>query len=210
MNYTQSSKRLSLLSATLGKLLSAVPARQFVAVLGCVLAASLLTACSSVKTQVNKGAVKARTFSFMNTGARQLPAYAQTEKQLHAMVQQALVKNLAGKGLTYVPSGGEVTVAYLIVAGNNATTTSLNDYFGYTPDSEALVQEIHAAQTGDEKRGYFEAGTLVIDLVDPATSKLLQRRSIRGEVFRNASAETRTARIQAAVDQALKDLPVAH
>ncbi len=176
--------------------------------LGCILVAAMLAGCSSVKTQVDKGPVKARTFSFLNTGDRQLPDYAEERKQAHAMVQQALINNLAAKGVSYAPSAGEITVAYLIVVGNNSSTTSLNNYFGYTPDSEAFLNKVHSEQTGADARGYFEAGTLVIDFVDPATSKLLQRRSIQAQVLRNLPSETRTARIQAIVDQALKDLPV--
>jgi len=171
--------------------------------------AALLAACSSVKTQIDKGAVKGRTFSFLNTGSRQLPSYAEERQQAHQMVQQAIIKNLAAKGLAYAPSGGDITVAYLIIVGNNGTTTSLNDYFGYTPDSEAFLDKVHAEQTGNDKaRGYFEAGTLVIDLIDPATSKVLQRRSIQAKVLRNLPMETRTARVQAIVDQALKDVLV--
>jgi len=179
------------------------------ALVGCLFLAGLVAGCSSVKTQVDKSAVKARTFSFLNTGSKQLPSYAEERKQAHEMVQQALIKNLAAKGVSYTPSGGDVTVAYLIVVGNNSTTTSLNSYFGYTPDSEAFVNKVHSEQTGnDNARGYFEAGTLVIDLVDPTTSKLLQRRSIQAQVLRNLPTETRQARVQAIVDQALKDLPI--
>ncbi len=62
------------------------------------------------------------------------------------MVQEAITKFLAAKGITYAPSGGDVTVAYLIVVGNNSATPSLNSYFGYTDDSEALVEKVHAEQ----------------------------------------------------------------
>jgi hypothetical protein len=91
----------------------------------CLVAASLATAiagCSSVKTQVDSGAVKARTFSFLDRGSRQTPDYAEANKQAHAMVQQAIIHNLAGKGVTYTPTAGDVTVAYLIIVGNNVAT----------------------------------------------------------------------------------------
>jgi hypothetical protein len=169
-----------------------------------------LTACSSVSMRVDKGRVTASTFSFLNTG-RETPSYAEDRKEAHAMVQQALIKNLAAKGVSYVQTGGDVTVAYLIVVGNNAATTSLNSYFGYTEDSEAFVNKVHAEQTEkNPNRGYFEAGTLVIDFLDPKTSKLLQRRSIQAQVLRNLPAETRTARVQEIVDQALKDVTISH
>jgi hypothetical protein len=166
-----------------------------------------MAGCSSVKTHVDKGRVTAHTFSFLNTGSTSFPSYAEARKEAHELIQQALTRNLATRGITYVPSGGDITVAYLVVVGNNATTTSLNSYFGYTDESAALVEKVHAEQTSKNKdRAYFEAGTLVIDILDPRTSKLLQRRSINAQVLRNLPLEKRTERVQAIVDQALKDV----
>lgn len=174
-----------------------------------LLVALLLAACSSVKTHVDKEPVKARTFSFLDTGTRQAPGYAEDRAQAHAMVQSAIRTNLAARGVSYAPSGGDVTVAYLIVVGNNSTTTSLNQYFGYTDDASAFVEKAHSEETGSEAhRGYYEAGTLVIDFLHPSDSKLLQRRTIQAQVLRNLPAETRAARVQSIVDQALHDVPI--
>jgi hypothetical protein len=138
-----------------------------------------------------------------------MPGYAEERKEAHAMVQQALVQNLAKRGVSHVPSGGDISVAYLIVVGNNGATTSLNSYFGYSDDSEAILEKVHAEQTDkNSSRGYLESGTLVVDLVDPKSSKLLQRRSIRAQVLRNLTTQDRTTRLQAIVDQALQDLPL--
>ena len=174
------------------------------------LAAGLIFAgCSSVKTHVDRGAVTAKTFSFLNTGPQSTPSYAEDRQQAHVMIQQAIIKNMAARGVTQVASGGDITVAYLVIVGNNATTTSLNRYFGYGSDADALVEKVHQEQTEtDPNRNYFEAGTLVIDLVDPKTSKLLQRRSIQAQVLRNLPMETRAARVQSLVDQALADVRI--
>ncbi len=174
----------------------------------CLLLAGLVAGCSSVKPQVDEGAIKARSFSFFDPGPRQLPAYAEERKEAHLMVQQAIMKTMAAKGVSYVPKGGDVTVAYLIIVGNNGSTTSLNGYFGYSEDSDALLKKVHAEQTGSDSRGYFEAGTLVIDLVNPASSKLLQRRSAQAQLVRNLPLETRSARVQSLVEQMLKDVPI--
>jgi hypothetical protein len=176
------------------------------------LVASLaLAGCSSVKTDVNTGPITARTFSFINTGSRELPAAADKRTQIHALVQAAITKSLAAKAINHVPSGGDVTVAYLIIAGNNVTTTSLNDYFGYGTDANELVDKVHKEQAmkGGE-RNYFEAGTLVIDLINPQTSKLLKRGTVQAQILRNLPADARQARLQSLVDQALSDLRVAH
>ncbi len=179
-----------------------------IAAMGALFGLALVTACSSAKTHVDKGRITARSFSFLAT-SRPMPDYAEANRQAHAMVQQAIALNLAVKGLGYMPAGGEVTVAYLIVAGNNTTTTSLNQYFGYTDDASDLVDSIHKEQTSSQQnRGYFEAGTLVIDFLDPQTSKLLQRRSIHAQILRNLPAETRATRIQSLVDQALVNVPI--
>jgi hypothetical protein len=175
-----------------------------------VAAAFALAGCSSVKTHVDTGPIHARTFSFINTGSREVPDYAEKRKQVHAAVQEAITKNLAAKGMTCVKEGGDVTVAYLIIAGNNATTTSLNEYFGYSPDATALTDKVHKSQAvkGDD-RSYFEAGSLVIDFLEPGTSKLLKRASIQAPILRALPMEERTARLQKLVDEELSDLRIA-
>ncbi len=172
--------------------------------------AFLLPTCSAVDTRVDKGRITAHTFSFLNTGNQQTPSYLEARKEAHAMIQKAITDNLAARGISSVPSGGDITVAYLVVVGNNAQTTSLNRYFGYTADADALVEKVHKAQTQKNKdRNYFESGTLVVDILDAKTSKVLQRRSINAPILRDLPAEKRAARVQAIVDQALKDLPFA-
>ncbi len=189
-------------------LLSSSSTRNLLVVLVGALA---LTGCSSVKTKVDHAPVSARTFSFLDTGPRPMPEYSETRKEAHALIQQALINNLAGKGVTCTPTGGDITLAYLVIVGNNAETTSLNRYFGYSNDADALVDKVHKQQTQKStERNYFEAGTLVIDVLDPKSSKLLQRRSIQAQVLRNLSLEKRQARVQTIVDQALADLQISH
>src|SRR3954471_20089100 len=181
--------------------ITARPVSLLIAVLALALAG-----CSSVKSHVDEGAITARTFSFLNTGPKAPPIYADKTPQAHAAVQNAIINSLAAKGVTHIASGGDVTVGYLIIVGNNASTTSLNDYFGYGSDANALLEKTHSQQTGSDKRGYFETGTLVIDFIDPATSKLLQRRSIQAEVMRNLAMEQRAARLQVLVNQELSNV----
>jgi hypothetical protein len=165
--------------------------------------------CSSVSTKIDRAPVSARTFSFLNTGSKPLPTYAEPRQEVHAAIQQALIKNLATKGVAWATNGGDVTVAYLVIVGNNVETTSLNSYFGYNSDAEALVDKVHKEQAvGGTARNYFEAGTLVIDFLDPRTSKILQRRTIQAQVLRNPTVEDRATRIQAIVDQALGDVVI--
>jgi hypothetical protein len=168
-----------------------------------------LTACSTVKTNVDNGPITARTFSFLNTGPKPAPNFADKTPQAHEAIQNAILHSLAAKGVKYVATGGDITVAYLIIVGDNASTTSINDYFGYTEDANAILEKTHKAQTvTSDQRGYFETGTLVIDFVNPANSTVLQRRTIQAEILRNLALEQRAARVQGLVNQELSNLAI--
>lgn len=170
-----------------------------------------LAGCSSVSTKVDTGPIHARTFAFMGTGPRPVPVYADKRDEVHAAIHEAITKNLTAKGLQKVTSDPDLVVAYLVIAGNNATTTSLDDYFGYSSDTAALVDQVHKEQAvrGND-RGYFEAGTLVIDILDAKTSKLRKRATVQAQILRNLPLEAREARLQGLVDQALSGLQISN
>ncbi len=181
------------------------------ALLNCLLVAGvvLLAGCSSTPTHVNEGAITAGTFSFV-TGRPMPPDYAEKRAQIHRLIQSAITTNLTVKGLSRTPAGGDVFVAYLVILGNNVETTDVNDYFGYGRDSDALLDKAHTKGTIDSKNpNYFEAGTLLIDIIDAKTYKLLYRNYVVRPILRNAPDDVRAERIQQAVDQALAGLRIA-
>ena len=172
-----------------------------------LLAALASAGCSSVKTKVESGPIAARSFSFITTAPKTAPAYVDNRTQIHSMIQEAIKKTFADKGVTYVPNGGDVRVAYLVIAGNNATTVSLNEYFGYSPDATRLLDKVHKDQAiKGANQGYFEAGTLVIDILNASQTQLLKRSSVQSQLLRNLPPDARQARIQSIVNQALSDL----
>jgi hypothetical protein len=161
-----------------------------------------LAGCSSAPTKVDRGPIAARSFSFVNPAA---PPAARW-KPLHAMIQEAITANLARRGVPKAEAGGEVTVGYLVVAGNNASLASITDYFANSEDPDRLADKAHAAYTNNKNPNYFEAGTLVIDLIDSKSFKLLKRGFATRPVLRDPSADARAAHIQDAVDEILRDL----
>ena len=165
--------------------------------------AVLLVAGCKTSTHVDKGPIKAATFSFLHPGPLPEAAFTEKRQQVHAIVHQAIANNLAAKGVTAVAQGGEVTVAYLIIVGNNVSTSAINDYFGYTADAMALVDKAQKAYTEGAQRNYFEAGTLLIDIVDARTQKVLARNYVTKPVLQNPTVEARQAHIQEAVNEAL-------
>jgi hypothetical protein len=174
-----------------------------------IILALALAGCSSTPTKVDKGPIHARTFSFVNRGGRPVPDYSEKREAIHTIVQDCITRNLAGRGVSKVASSGDVTVGYLLIAGNNASTRSVDDYFGYAENADALVDKAHTAYTSSKNPNYFEAGTLVIDIIDSHNYKLLKRGYATRQILRNPPGEAMAARIQGVVDEILADLRIA-
>src|SRR5262245_50676532 len=175
-----------------------------------LLAAGALTlaGCSSTPTKVDSGPIHARTFSFVDRGGKPLPAYSDNRQAVHKIIQQAITVNLASQGVAKIEKGGDVTVGYLIIVGNNATTQSISDYFGYGEDASALEDKAHSAYNASKNPNYFEAGTLVIDIIDSKTFKLLKRGYATRPLLRNLPDDAKAARIQEVVDEIFRDLRI--
>jgi hypothetical protein len=165
-----------------------------------------LSGCSSTPTRVDTGLIHARTFSFVDRGNRPAPGFADNRQAVHQMIQAAIAKNLAARGVTRVAAGGDVTVGYLIILGNHVSTEAINDYFGFNEGSDALQDKAHEAYTTSKNPNDFEAGTLLIDIVDGRSYRLLKRGYATRFLDPNATAEVRAERIQSVVDEILKDL----
>lgn len=177
--------------------------------LGLAAAVLLLAGCSSTPTKVDTGAIHARTFNFVNSRQQPEPGFADDREAVHQKIQAAITKSLAARGVTQVASGGDVTVGYLVILGNNATTESINTYFGYGRDASELHEKAHEAYTGNDNPNYFEAGTLLIDVIDSKSYKLLARNYATRPVIRNIDPEAQTERIQEVVDEILKKMKFA-
>lgn len=172
------------------------------------LAGLLLAGCSSTPTKVSSGTIRARSFSFVAGGSKAAPAFADNREAMHAAIQQAISKNLTARNLTAKPTGGDLTVAYLVIVGDNATTESIGTYFGYGRDVEALHDKAHDAYTESKNPDAFKAGTLLIDLIDAKSFKLLSRSYVVRPILRDGTAEVRAQRLQSAVNEALKDVTI--
>ena len=168
----------------------------------------VLAGCSSTPTKVDTGPIHARTFNFVDRGNRPVPGFADDREAVHQMIQASITKDLAAHGITLLPTGGDVTVGYLVIIGNHVSTEAINTYFGYSQDAEALGDKAHTAYTQSKNPNDFEAGTLLIDITDGKNYKLLKRGYATRFLDPNATTEARAERIQAVVDEILKNLKV--
>lgn len=173
-------------------------------------AALIISGCSSTPTSVSSGSITATTFSFVAKNSADTSNIAEKRDRIHSMIQDSITRNLAGKGVSRRPAGGDVTVAYLVVVGNNVSTESINTYFGYGRDSSELQEKAHDAYVDNKNPNSFEAGTLLIDIIDSKTFKLLKRSYVARPLLRDVSPNVRAGRIQEAVDATLKDVRIGH
>jgi len=174
-----------------------------------ILTGLLIAGCSTPPKRVDTGTIKARTFSFIDGGASPASAGADGREQVHRVIQDAITQNLAGKGLSKVASGGDVIAAYLVILGNNANTESISTYFGHGRDDWELHEKAQKAYNNSKNPNHFEAGTLLIDIIDSKTFEVLRRAYVVRPLLHNPSAEARAAHIQEAVGEVLKDLRIA-
>jgi hypothetical protein len=166
----------------------------------------LLLAGCSTPTQVDTGRIQASTFNFIRPTARQVGAnFSERDQQVHTFIQESITANMADRHVNRVAQGGDITVAYLIIVGNNANTTAINDYFSYTEDGIELAEQAQKAYNKHPNQNYFEAGTLLVDLIDNRTQKVVMRNYVVRPLSPNASPEERRNRIQQAVNEVLYD-----
>jgi hypothetical protein len=170
----------------------------------------LLTSCASTPTKVNTGPIKAHTFNFVRMVKKSDSTVADNRPEVHEMIQNAIEKNLATKGLTMVAEDGDVAVLYLIIISDGTMTETINDYFGYG-DSYDLQDKAHEAfAIGKKNRTPYDAGTLVIDIIDVKSRLVLRRNYAWRPIMRDLPVEERQERIQGAVDEALKGLRISN
>ena len=165
-------------------------------------------ASAKAPAKVNKGTIHARTFNFVTPSSKPVPGFVANIEAVHVMIQKAITKNLAARGVTRVSAGGDITVPYLVITGDNVSTTAIGSYFGYSDDLGDLHDRAQKAYTRSKNPNHFEAGTLLIDIVDGRNFKLMKRGYASRPLLRDVSAATKAARIQEVVDEILRDVRI--
>ena len=126
------------------------------------------------------------------------------EKQVHEMIQKSIAGQFTGHGLSYGSGGADLTVAYLVIYQEPGMTATYQDYFGYGRSSEEIADLAHTRGALENKRpDFFRQAGIVVDVIDSRTHKLVYRGFSKNDVVKGASAGTRSARINAAVAEAL-------
>ena len=164
--------------------------------------------CFAVYANVSRGKIHARTFNFTSPSGATNDSIEDAQGVVHTAVQSAITKNLSARGVNRVASGGDVAVAYLIIDGDNVSAEAIRGYFAEKNESGDRNTKVHQVSNARTTPDRFEAGTLLIDIADGRSTKLLKRGHTSRPIALNPTDSVNANRVQAGVDEILKEVRI--
>ena len=162
---------------------------------------ALLTACQTVEQP--KGTAhgyKSARLVRPTTKA----TFAERDDRANYAIQSALASVFRANGIAVAQDNADLTVAYLIVVQDNASTQLIDDYFGFGRSSMQIAELAHdRGVVRNNRADYYQAGTVVIDIIDNRTGKLVYRDYATRDVTGGLSDAQLQARAASAVQEAL-------
>ncbi|MFC7335719.1 DUF4136 domain-containing protein [Haloferula chungangensis] len=162
--------------------------------------------CSSV--DMPKGSSKGYTSARL-VRPEKPPTYDKdipNQASANRMIQKSLAANFRANNFQVGEGSSDLIVGYLVLVQNNYSTLALDDYFGYGRDSDAIVDKAQSIGVVKSTRpDAFEAGTIVVDVIDAKTNELVYRGHATRDIFKNTSDASRQANINSAITEALQD-----
>lgn len=184
-----------------------------------MLVAVFMASCSAVQVDSNydKSAnfARFRTFRWVEAPPVGVGDPRVDDTVLQARVKMAVNRELEAKGLKRVDSGdADLLVNYFVTVEEKMTGENVNDKYGYSPGSNWSQGErqgwswgLGADDTLSVPATYYEEGSVIIDMVDPTTKRLIWRGSARTVVDLDSDDETRRARLNEAVARVFEQYP---
>ena len=174
-------------------------------ILSTIFITGLLASCSTIDQPdgSSKGYLAAR-FAVTPNSSPSGPGL-EDSPEVNGVIQEAIGKQFQSHGISFGSSETQLIVAYMLIRQDNVSTTMNNDYFGYGRDSIAILDEAHERGVIKNKRpDEFEAGAIVIDILDAKDNQLIYRHFAKRDLLEGADTATRNARINEAVAEALE------
>ncbi len=118
---------------------------------------------------------------------------------LRTQVREDIDRHLADKGYVRVNSGADFSVAWQVTIEGETIVQTLGYYSG-SNFSDNLAQPGTAARR-------YEEGTLIIDIMEGESERLIWRGTATAEVRQRPSVEERSAKVAEAVQKVLAQFP---
>ena len=136
--------------------------------------------------------------------ARDLNLCDQVVEGVAAAVKDSIAANFKANGFSFGQKGSQLAVAFMLIRQDLVTTAGNSDYFGSGRDAGEILEEAHKRGViKNDRFEDFEAGAIVIDILDLKTNKLIYRDFAKRDIDSSATPTQRKQRINAAVTAAL-------
>lgn len=119
-------------------------------------------------------------------------------------IRDAITAQFTQNGLAFGKKGAELDVGYIIIRQNSAVTILNDDHFGPGRNSTGILSLAHDRGVIEKNHSYdYDAGAILIDVVDARTKELVYRDFVKNDVIPNITPAERKERLHAAVEEAL-------
>ena len=182
--------------------------------------ATFLSACSTVQidSEYDKQTdfTRLKTFGWVETTSPVAAGDPRIDdKVLQARVQVAVNRELEAKGLRRVDNGNaDVLANYYVNIEEKMTGERVNDKYGYSQGDgwtqgarQGWSWGLGANDAPSAPATYYEEGSIIIDLVDPASRHLIWRGSARTVVELDNDEEVRRQRLNEAIQRIFTQYP---
>lgn len=178
-----------------------------------------LASCSTVQVETNydkeTNFSRFKTFRWVEAPPVSVGDPRIDDSVLQARVRLAVNRELEEKGFKRVDSGdADMLVNYLVTVEEKMTGQNVNDKYGYSPGTGWTQGERQGWSWGlggydapSVPVTYYEEGSVIIDMIDPATKRLIWRGSARTVVNADSDDETRRQRLNDAIRRVLAEFP---
>ncbi len=172
-----------------------------------------LGGCAETKIEITRDPFarfpKSGTFAWL-AEASTVPEDPRVNRaEVEARIRAAVERHLASRGYQLSSEGRPtVCIAYHAAVGGGLDAAAINDRYwswGYGPDGAWGFgpNRTVAYESGPT----FERGTLILDIVDPETKRLLWRGAASAEIDLEATTEAKDRRVDDAVKGMLEKFP---
>ncbi|KRP37887.1 MAG: hypothetical protein ABS34_00460 [Opitutaceae bacterium BACL24 MAG-120322-bin51] len=163
----------------------------------------LLSACSTFKRiDLPKGnSAGYSSFRLYQHKSKHVPDFTNREDRVNAYLQAALKEEFEAHGLKESEQDAELIVAFLLIVQDTAVSTAISDY--YITSGSDILSEAHRRMGKKNLPGGYEAGAIVVDIIDKKSGEVIYRDFAKREVLDNLTPAEKEQRAKDAAVEAV-------
>jgi hypothetical protein len=163
----------------------------------------LLSACSTFKRiDLPKGnSAGYSSFRLYQHKSKHVPDFTNREDRVNAYLQAALKEEFEAHGFKESEQDAELIVAFLLIVQDTAVSTAISDY--YITSGSDILSEAHRRMGKKNLPGGYEAGAIVVDIIDKKSGEVIYRDFAKREVLDNLTPAEKEQRAKDAAVEAV-------